>query len=59
VTNIDVDRNRSSAADRPRSSSVVPKDSDGRDGDQRFVVVGNDTFLYSRVNGRWKKVQVS
>jgi hypothetical protein len=44
--------------DRPRSTTVIPKDAEGRDGDQQFVEVGGLTFIYSKVNGRWKKVQV-
>lgn len=54
----EVERNRSNSVERPRLTTVVPPNSEGRDGDHKFVVVDNVTWAYWRVNGRWKKVRM-
>ena len=54
----EVERNRSNAVERPRSTTVIPQHSEGRDGDHKFVVVDNVAWAYWRVNGRWKKVRM-
>jgi len=58
VSRIEVERNRSGSTDRPRMSKVAPGKNEGRDGDERFVEIGGKTYRYSRINGRWKRVEV-
>ena len=54
---LEMDRNRSEAADRPKLGKK-PLKNEGRDGDHRFVKDGNVMYAHHRVGGKWYKVRL-
>ena len=38
--------------------NVRPSNTDGKNGDKKVIVEGNEEFLYVKVNDRWKKTQL-
>jgi hypothetical protein len=54
---VDHERNRSEALDRPRHTTNLPSKDDGRGGEQRYVEKDGAMWFYFKANGRWWKVR--
>lgn len=52
-----IERNRTSSADRPQSGKK-PGKSEGRDGEIRFVKEGSSMYVHFKASGNWYKAKL-
>lgn len=57
-TNLDNDKNRTAARERPLMGKK-PNSAEGKDADHRFMEDGGKTYYTVKVNGKWKKMEVT